>query len=92
MKSKRSSPSAGGELGGVLGTRDGTTYAVKQISGVAQRIDLPGDHPLVGRFVPDRWLAGGSRLVDHVTTAGSCCSTARPTGRSPAVPPPGRDG
>ncbi|MFI9274491.1 FAD-dependent oxidoreductase [Kitasatospora sp. NPDC052896] len=49
----------------LLGTRAGTTYAVKKISGVTQRIDLPGDHPLVGRFVPDLWLSDGSRLVDH---------------------------
>jgi len=49
----------------LLSTRDGTTYAVKKISGADQRIDLPGDHPLVGRFVPDLWLRDGSRLVDH---------------------------
>ncbi|MFF3663337.1 FAD-dependent monooxygenase [Streptomyces olivochromogenes] len=49
----------------LLGTRDGTTYAVKKISGVTQRIDLPGDHPLVGRYVPDVWLTNGSRLADH---------------------------
>ncbi|MFF5007218.1 hypothetical protein ACFY3G_30855 [Streptomyces phaeochromogenes] len=49
----------------LLSTRDGTTYAVKKISGADQRIDLPGDHPLVGRFVPDLWLADGSRLGDH---------------------------
>lgn len=49
----------------LLSTRDGATYAVKQISGVTQRIDLPGDHPLVGRLVPDLWLTDGSRLVDH---------------------------
>ncbi|MFD8542521.1 FAD-dependent monooxygenase [Streptomyces sp. NPDC059649] len=52
-------------VGDLLRTRAGTTYAVKQISGVAQRIDLPGDHPWVGRFVPDLWLRDGSRLVDH---------------------------
>jgi hypothetical protein len=46
-------------------TRNGTTYAVKKISGVTQRIDLPGDHPLVRRFVPDLWLRDGSHLVDH---------------------------
>ena len=50
----------------LLSTRDGTTYAVKKISGVTQRIDLPGDHPLVGRFVPDLWLGDGSRLADPV--------------------------
>ncbi|MGX5185392.1 aromatic-ring hydroxylase C-terminal domain-containing protein [Streptomyces avermitilis] len=33
--------------------------------GVDQRVDLPGDHPLVGRFVPDLWLRDGSRLADH---------------------------
>jgi 2-polyprenyl-6-methoxyphenol hydroxylase-like FAD-dependent oxidoreductase len=49
----------------LLSTRDGTTYAVKKISGATQRIDLPGDHPLVGQFVPDLWLSDGSRLVDH---------------------------
>jgi 2-polyprenyl-6-methoxyphenol hydroxylase-like FAD-dependent oxidoreductase len=54
-----------GIVADLLSTRDGTTYAVKKISGVDQRIDLPGDHPLVGRFVPDLWLSDGSRLVDH---------------------------
>jgi 2-polyprenyl-6-methoxyphenol hydroxylase-like FAD-dependent oxidoreductase len=49
----------------LLSTRDGTTYALKKISGVTQRIDLPGDHPLVGRFVPDLRLADGSRLADY---------------------------
>lgn len=52
-------------VGDLLSTRDGTTYAVKKISGVTQRVDLPGDHPLVGRFVPDLRLRDGSRLVDH---------------------------
>ena len=52
-------------VGDLLSTREGTTYAVKKISGVTQRIDLPGDHPLVGRFAPDLWLRDGSRLVDH---------------------------
>ncbi|MFE3413551.1 FAD-dependent oxidoreductase [Streptomyces mirabilis] len=49
----------------LLSTRDGTTYAVKKISGVTQRIDLLGDHPLVGRYVPDLLLTDGSRLSDH---------------------------
>jgi 2-polyprenyl-6-methoxyphenol hydroxylase-like FAD-dependent oxidoreductase len=64
----RGDPSSGalrGIVTDLLGTRDGTTYAVKQISGVTQRIDLPGDHPLVGRYAPDLWLADGSRLADH---------------------------
>lgn len=49
----------------LLGTGAGATYAVKKISGVTQRVDLPGDHPLVGRYAPDLWLGDGSRLVDH---------------------------
>ncbi|WP_427168003.1 FAD-dependent monooxygenase [Streptomyces sp. C1-1] len=49
----------------LLGTGAGATYAVKKISGVTHRVDLPGDHPLTGRYAPDLWLADGSRLVDH---------------------------
>ncbi|WP_328499815.1 FAD-dependent monooxygenase [Streptomyces sp. NBC_00457] len=52
-------------LADLLSTRAGTTYAVKKIAGVTQCIDLPGDHPLIGRFVPDLWLSDGSRLADH---------------------------
>ncbi len=49
----------------LLRTQAGTTYAVKKISGVTQHIDLPGNHPLTGRFAPDLWLTDGSRLADH---------------------------
>jgi 2-polyprenyl-6-methoxyphenol hydroxylase-like FAD-dependent oxidoreductase len=49
----------------LLNTREGTTYAVKMISGVTQRVDLPGDHPLIGRYAPDLSLRDGARLVDH---------------------------
>ncbi|WP_372511141.1 FAD-dependent monooxygenase [Streptomyces cylindrosporus] len=49
----------------LLSTRDGATYAVRKISGVTQRIDLPGDHPLIGRYVPDLPLGDGSRPADH---------------------------
>ncbi len=52
-------------LADLLGTRDGATHAVKQISGVTQRVDLPGGHPPVGRCAPDLWLTDGSRLADH---------------------------
>ncbi|MFG2571697.1 FAD-dependent oxidoreductase [Streptomyces sp. NPDC048481] len=44
-------------------TVDGTTYLVKQISGVHQRHDLPGDHPLVGRSAPDLEFSDGTRLA-----------------------------
>jgi 2-polyprenyl-6-methoxyphenol hydroxylase-like FAD-dependent oxidoreductase len=67
-------------VGDLLGTRDGTTYAVKQISGVTQRVDLPGDHPLIGRFVPDLWLADGSRLADHAHDGGFLLLDRTPDG------------
>jgi hypothetical protein len=44
----------------------GTTFFAKKISGIWQRYDLPGDHPLVGRSAPDLELADGSRLADHL--------------------------
>ncbi|GIH14496.1 FAD-dependent monooxygenase [Rugosimonospora africana] len=46
-------------------TVTGTTYFVKKISGVWQRYDLPGDHPLIGRSAPDLVLADASTLADH---------------------------
>jgi hypothetical protein len=64
----------------LLGTRDGATYAVKKIAGVTQRIGLPGDHPLVGRFVPDLWLRDGSRLVDHGHSGGFLVLDRTPDG------------
>ena len=54
-----------GIVADLVATRDGATHTVKKISGVDQRIDLPGDHPLVGCFAPDLRLADGSRLADH---------------------------
>ncbi|MFD3376585.1 MULTISPECIES: FAD-dependent oxidoreductase [unclassified Streptomyces] len=64
----------------LLGTRDGTTYAVKKIAGADQRIDLPGDHPLIGRYVPDVWLKDGSRLVDHGHNGGFLLLDRTPDG------------
>jgi 2-polyprenyl-6-methoxyphenol hydroxylase-like FAD-dependent oxidoreductase len=48
-----------------LGTPDGATYYVKRISGLWQRYDLGGGHPLVGATMPDLRLEDGTRLVDH---------------------------
>jgi 2-polyprenyl-6-methoxyphenol hydroxylase-like FAD-dependent oxidoreductase len=48
-----------------LGTRDGATYYVQRISGLWQRYDLGGGHPLVGAVLPDLRLDDGSRLSDH---------------------------
>ncbi|MFD4502614.1 FAD-dependent monooxygenase [Streptomyces sp. NPDC058457] len=47
-------------------TTTGTTYLVKQISGVWQHYDLPGEHPLTGQSAPDLELADGTRLGDHL--------------------------
>lgn len=47
-------------------TATGTTYLVKQISGVWQHYDLPGGHPLTGRSAPDLELSDGTRLGDHL--------------------------
>lgn len=49
-------------------TVTGTTFFAKKISGVWQRYDLPGDHPLVGRSTPDLELSDGTRLADHLHT------------------------
>ena len=65
MRGDAKSAALRGVVADLLSTGAGTTYAVKQISGVTQRVDLPGNHPLVGRYVPDLWLSDGSRLVDH---------------------------
>ncbi|MPZ81695.1 MAG: FAD-dependent oxidoreductase [Actinophytocola sp.] len=53
-------------VGELVDTVAGTTYFAKKISGVWQRYDLPGDHPLVGRSAPDLPLDDGTRLADHL--------------------------
>ncbi|QQM46225.1 FAD-dependent monooxygenase [Streptomyces liliifuscus] len=53
-----------GLLRDLLGTRDGTTYVFKRTSGSANRYDLGGEHPLVGRNAPDLRLEDGTRLGD----------------------------
>ncbi|MFF9364168.1 FAD-dependent monooxygenase [Streptomyces griseoluteus] len=69
----RGDPKSGalrGVLADLLATRDGTTYAVKQIAGVTQRLPLPGSHPWTGRYVPDVPLGNGTRLADHAHEGG----------------------
>jgi 2-polyprenyl-6-methoxyphenol hydroxylase-like FAD-dependent oxidoreductase len=48
-----------------LGTPDGATYYVRRISGLWQRYDLGGGHPLVGATMPNLRLGDGTRLADH---------------------------
>jgi 2-polyprenyl-6-methoxyphenol hydroxylase-like FAD-dependent oxidoreductase len=49
----------------LVGTRDGATYFAKKISGVWQRYELPGDHPLIGCSAPDLEFEDGSRLGEY---------------------------
>ncbi|MEU2440058.1 FAD-dependent monooxygenase [Streptomyces rubradiris] len=49
-------------------TTVGTTYLATRISGVRQRYDLPGDHPLTGVCAPDLRLADGTRLGERLRT------------------------
>lgn len=48
---------------------EGMTLMINKISGVTQRLDLPGDHRLVGRIVPDISLTDG-RSVRTLFTRG----------------------
>lgn len=50
----------------LTGTVDATTFFAKKISGVWQRYDLPGDHPLTGRSAPDLEFSDGSRLAEQL--------------------------
>ncbi|MGW1840524.1 FAD-dependent oxidoreductase [Streptomyces sp. NPDC002067] len=55
-----------GVLAELAGTAEATAYFVKRISGVLHRVDLPGDHPLIGRSAPDLLFSDGTRLGDHL--------------------------
>ena len=46
----------------LVGTRDGATYFAEKVWGVSLRYDLGGNHPLVGRSVPDFELLDGTRV------------------------------
>ncbi|MFI9393040.1 FAD-dependent oxidoreductase [Streptomyces bauhiniae] len=79
----RGDPKSGalrGVLADLLGTRDGTTYAVKQIAGVTQRVPLPGAHPWTGSYVPDVRLSDGTRLADHAHEGGFLLLDRTPDG------------
>jgi 2-polyprenyl-6-methoxyphenol hydroxylase-like FAD-dependent oxidoreductase len=52
-------------IGDLIGTGDGATYLAKKISGVWQRYDLPGDHPLIGKSAPDLEFEDGRRLGEY---------------------------
>ncbi|HXJ96761.1 MAG TPA: FAD-dependent oxidoreductase [Terriglobia bacterium] len=46
----------------IMGGPGGATSLAKRISGVWQRYDLPGDHPLIGQSAPDLEFEDGRRL------------------------------
>ncbi|NUR85050.1 MAG: FAD-dependent oxidoreductase [Nonomuraea sp.] len=50
-------------FGDLAGTRDGTTYLFGRMSGLSNRYDLGGTHPLVGRNAPD-FRTGDGHLGD----------------------------
>ena len=54
----------------LIGGGGGATYLAKKVSGVWQRYDLPGDHPLIGKSAPDLEFEDGMRL-------GECCHDGR---------------
>jgi len=49
----------------LIGGGRGATSLAKRISGVWQRYELPGDHPLTGRSAPDLEFEDGSRLGQY---------------------------
>jgi len=46
----------------LIDTRDGATYFAERVWGISLRYDLGGNHPLVGRSVPDFELVNGTKL------------------------------
>jgi hypothetical protein len=52
----------------LVGTRDGATYFAERVWAVSLRHDLGGDHPLVGRSVPDFALADGTTVGERLRT------------------------
>jgi 2-polyprenyl-6-methoxyphenol hydroxylase-like FAD-dependent oxidoreductase len=51
-----------GVIRDLINTREGTSYFVEKISGVSLRYHLAGDHPLIGRSVPDFEFDDGCRV------------------------------
>ncbi|WP_192256378.1 FAD-dependent monooxygenase [Mesorhizobium silamurunense] len=52
----------------LIDTRDGATYFAERVWGVSLRYDLGGNHPIVGRSVPDFELADGTKIGDLLRT------------------------
>jgi 2-polyprenyl-6-methoxyphenol hydroxylase-like FAD-dependent oxidoreductase len=70
MRPKRRDLAFTSVVADLVGARNGATYLAKRISGIWQRYDLPGDHPLIGQSAPDLEFEDGRRL-------GECCHDGR---------------
>ncbi len=62
MRPSRSSRALEAVIRDLIETRDGATYFAERVWGVSLRYDPGGNHPLVGRSVPDFELVDGSRV------------------------------
>ena len=62
MRPTPSTRALAGIIRDLVGTRDGATYFAEKLWGVSLRYDLGGQHPLVGRSIPDPALANGLRI------------------------------
>lgn len=68
MRPSRSSRALEAIIRDLVETGDGATYFAERVWGVSLRYDLGGDHPLVGRSVPDFALADGAKISPHMRT------------------------
>jgi hypothetical protein len=66
MRPNPHSRAIAGVIRDLINTRDGTSYFVEKISGVSLRYNLAGDHPLIGRSVPDFEFDDGSRVGESL--------------------------
>jgi 2-polyprenyl-6-methoxyphenol hydroxylase-like FAD-dependent oxidoreductase len=66
MRPSPHSRAIAGVIRDLINTRDGTSYFVEKISGVSLRYNLAGDHPLIGRSVPDFEFDDGSRVGESL--------------------------
>ena len=65
MRPSRSAQALRAIVRDLIATPDGATYFAERVWGVSVRYDLGGNHPLVGRSVPDLELDDGTRLNEH---------------------------
>lgn len=65
MRPTRSAQALRAIVRDLIATPDGATYFAERVWGVSVHYDLGGNHPLVGRSVPDFELDDGTRLNEH---------------------------